>query len=80
MEIEFNGYIITIIVAGALFFASVIWALQWALKNGQLERFDQGARVIFSEDEPEGAQTDFFPGHSHQKTPQKPLPLTREKP
>jgi len=47
---------------GGLFFASVIAALAWAAKSGQLKNFDNGAKVIFDEDEPEGTQQDFFPG------------------
>jgi len=55
-------YLIILGVLGALFFCSVVVALVWAAKNGQLQNFEQGARVIFDEDEPEGEQQDFFPG------------------
>lgn len=55
-------YLILLGVLGLLFFSTVIAALVWAAKSGQLRNFDKGARVIFDEDEPEGEQTDFFPG------------------
>lgn len=43
--------------------ASAVYAFFWASKNGQLRDFDAQARSIFDEQEPEGVQTDFFPGH-----------------
>lgn len=58
---EFNGYIITIIMSGVLFFASVIMALYWASKKGMLRDFDAQAKCIFTEEEPIGKQIDFFP-------------------
>lgn len=58
---EFNGYIITIIITAILFFASVIVALYWASKKGMLKDFDEQAKSIFSEEEPIGQQIDYFP-------------------
>jgi len=59
---EWNLYLGIILVLGALFFASAIYALFWAVRNKQFQDFDRGARTIFSEDEPEGTHTDYFPG------------------
>ncbi len=59
---EWNLYLGVILVLGALFFASAVFALYWAARNRQFQDFDQGARTVFSDDEPEGTHTDFFPG------------------
>jgi len=56
-----TAYIGIIIVLGALFFVFVVGALYWSAKNGQWRDFDSAARSIFTDDEPEGVQTDFFP-------------------
>lgn len=61
---EWNIYLITIAGFGGLFFAVAVGALWWSAKSGQLRNFDQGARVVFTEEEPEGIQTDYFPGQS----------------
>ncbi|MEO0795746.1 MAG: hypothetical protein AAFX93_11310 [Verrucomicrobiota bacterium] len=61
---EWNVYLIIIFAFGGLFFASAVAALWWSAKNGQLRNFDQGARVVFTDEEPEGIHTDFFPGEA----------------
>ena len=40
---------------------TAIGALIWAIKSGQFQNIDEGARVIFDEDEPEGVVNDRFP-------------------
>lgn len=40
---------------------TAIGALLWALKSGQFQNINAGARVIFDEDEPEGVVNDRFP-------------------
>ena len=40
---------------------TAVWALVWAVSNGQMEHFAEGARTIFDDEEPEGAPTDRFP-------------------
>lgn len=40
---------------------TAIGALLWALKSGQFQDINAGARVIFDEDEPEGVVNDRFP-------------------
>ncbi|MDP0498543.1 MAG: cbb3-type cytochrome oxidase assembly protein [Verrucomicrobiota bacterium JB022] len=49
-------------VFASLFFFGGVFALYWAKKNNQFDNLEESARVIFDEDEPEGTQTDFFPG------------------
>jgi len=61
---EWNAYLWIIAALGGLFFASAVAALWWSAKNGQLRNFDQGARTVFTEEEPEGVHTDYFPGES----------------
>lgn len=51
---------------GALALGSAAWAIYafiWAAKNGQFRDLDAQSRSIFDEYEPEGTQTDHFPGH-----------------
>jgi nitrogen fixation-related uncharacterized protein len=51
-----------VIFASFLLFAlSVVLALAWALRNGQMKNFERGATAIFDPDEPIGAVTDSFP-------------------
>lgn len=45
-----------------LFLVSAVYALQWAVKNGQFKEFDKNAASIFDEEEPVGQPTDYFPG------------------
>ncbi len=46
------------IVAGA----TTVWILAWAIKQGEFKDLRAGARSIFSEEEPVGLVTDYFPG------------------
>ena len=46
------------------FGASAVWALVWAIRNGEMSDFRAGAESIFDEDEPVGKPTDAFPGKS----------------
>lgn len=49
-------------VIGVLMSISAVYAFFWASKNGEFRDFDRQARSIFDDTEPEGVQTDFFPG------------------
>lgn len=40
---------------------SAVFGLSWAVSNGQIGRFDAGARSIFDDEESEGMVTDTFP-------------------
>ena len=48
--------------AGLAFAAAAVLMLGWALRGGQFDNFQQGARSIFGPDEPIGEPTDSFPG------------------
>lgn len=56
-----NVHVLVMVLMGILFFSTGIFVLYWCVKTGQMSDFEEGARSIFSEDEPEGEQTDFFP-------------------
>ncbi len=58
---EWNIYLTVIFILGALFFASGIATLAWAARRGHFHHFNEQARVIFTEEEPEGVCTDSFP-------------------
>lgn len=45
-----------------VFGGSAVWALVWAIRNGQMSNFKAGAESIFDEEEPVGKPTDSFPG------------------
>jgi cbb3-type cytochrome oxidase maturation protein len=53
---------LVIFASFVLFALSVVLALAWALRNGQMQDFQRGATAIFDPDEPIGATTDAFPG------------------
>lgn len=59
---DWYPYILIGFILAGLFFASVLYAFNWAFKNGQFQELDKGASCIFDEEEPLGKQTDFFPG------------------
>ncbi len=61
---SWDGYLIFIAAMGAMFFTSAVLVLVWALKHKQFSKLNQGARVIFDEEEPEGVHTDYFPGEA----------------
>ncbi len=73
------------VVYGALFLialaisASAIYAFHWASKNGEFRDFDAQSRVIFDDKEPEGVQTDFFPGR-RPRLPASPSKAFRDQP
>lgn len=48
--------------SGLLFGATAVWALVWAIRNGEMSNFKAGAESIFDEEEPVGKPTDAFPG------------------
>lgn len=59
---EWHNYLLIVFLLGGLFFASAVYMLFWSARNRQFQDFDKGARSIFDDEEPEGDQTDFFPG------------------
>jgi nitrogen fixation-related uncharacterized protein len=50
-------YLIAFPVAVA-FLASAVYALKWSSKTGQLRNLEEGAKVIFDDEEPVGRPTD----------------------
>jgi cbb3-type cytochrome oxidase maturation protein len=52
----------TLLGSIVLFGGAAALAFGWALRNGQFENFERGARSIFGPDEPVGEPTDAFPG------------------
>ncbi len=60
---EWAAYIPVVLVALALL-ASAVYALSWAVKHRQFQQLEQGATVIFDDEEPMGRTTDHFPGHA----------------
>lgn len=59
---EISPYALVILALMVLFFVSSIYALYWSAKQGHFQNLDAGARSIFTPEEPEGQQTDYFPG------------------
>ncbi len=43
----------------ALIVASAVYGLYWASRKGQLRNLEQGAKIIFDDEEPIGRPTDF---------------------
>lgn len=62
---EISPYALVILGLMVVFFISSIYALYWSAKQGHFQDLEAGARSIFTPDEPEGQQTDFFPAKSH---------------
>jgi hypothetical protein len=52
-------------IAGTIATASVfaLLAFYWAAKHGHLRDVENGAKVIFDDEEPIGKPTDAFPGN-----------------
>ena len=47
-----------------VFGLSAVWALAYAIRNGEMRDFREGARSIFDADERIGRHTDSFPNES----------------
>jgi nitrogen fixation-related uncharacterized protein len=56
-----HPYILGLIAMGVLFGCTCLGAMFWAAKTGQFGEIEQGARCIFTPDEPAGAGPDRFP-------------------
>ena len=61
MDVDNYTRLIPLIFIGVIFFIVAVGALYWSAKKGQLRDFDQQAKTIFTEEEPEGELTDSFP-------------------
>jgi len=62
MDAESYTDLLPIIILGGVFFVSAIAMLYWTSKRGQLRDFDKQAKIIFTDEEPEGEISDSFPG------------------
>lgn len=61
MDVYDYKQLLPIILLGVAFFAVAITMLYWSARKGQLRDFDKQAKVIFTEEEPEGEVSDEFP-------------------
>lgn len=61
-----SNLLIIIVSFAALLLLSAAYALFWASRSGQLKDFEEGAKSIFSDEEPEGEMLDSFPGNGTQ--------------
>lgn len=53
--------------------ASAVYAFFWASKHGEFRDLEAQSRSIFDETEPEGVQTDFFPGKAPGRADTSPI-------
>ncbi|MBT61665.1 MAG: hypothetical protein CML13_00435 [Puniceicoccaceae bacterium] len=67
MDVDSYTNILPLIVLGVLFFIVAVSMLYWSAKKGQLRNFDSQAKVIFTEEEPEGEISDSFPSKKNKK-------------
>ena len=61
MPVENYIDLLPVILLGIVFFGSAVAMLYWSVRRGQLRDFDEQAKVIFTEEEPEGEISDHFP-------------------
>ncbi|MGB0408533.1 MAG: hypothetical protein ACPG3X_00175 [Opitutales bacterium] len=61
MDVDHYRELIPLIVLGTLFFTVAVSVLYWSSKRGHLRNFDDQAKTIFTDEEPEGQISDAFP-------------------
>ncbi len=61
MSVENYLSLLPLLLLAIFFFGVAISMFYWSVKKGQLKNFDQQARVIFTDEEPEGEISDQFP-------------------
>lgn len=61
MSVENYFSLLPILMLAIFFFGVAIAMFYWSAKKGQLKDFDNQARIIFTEEEPEGIVSDQFP-------------------
>jgi len=64
MDVESYTDLIPLIFLGVVFFIVAVSALYWSAKKGQFRNFNEQAKTIFTEEEPEGEVSDSFPTKS----------------
>lgn len=62
MDVDHYRELVPLIILGTIFFIVAVSALYWSAKKGQLRDFDDQAKTIFTDEEPEGQVSDAFPG------------------
>ncbi|MEM7790631.1 MAG: cbb3-type cytochrome oxidase assembly protein [Verrucomicrobiota bacterium] len=67
MDVESYTELVPLIMVAAFFFVSAVGAIYWASKRGQFRNFDEQARSIFTDEEPEGTVSDSFPDKKTKK-------------
>jgi cbb3-type cytochrome oxidase maturation protein len=67
MDAESYTDLIPLIFLGVVFFIVALSALYWTAKKGQLRDFDSQAKTIFTDEEPEGEISDYFPNKKNQE-------------
>jgi nitrogen fixation-related uncharacterized protein len=66
-----DAYLIGLFLISGLFLTIVVFALRWAVRTGQFRELDKASRVVFTDEEPEGVHTDFFPGKAGDKAKER---------
>tara|TARA_B100001093_G_scaffold500664_1_gene551420 strand:+ start:109 stop:300 length:192 start_codon:yes stop_codon:yes gene_type:complete len=61
MPVENYIDLLPVILLGIVFFGSAVAMFYWSARRGQLRDFDDQAKVIFTQEEPEGEISDHFP-------------------
>lgn len=59
-ESLWNWSLLVVFLLGVVFFGSAVYAFVWARRAQQFENFEEGARSIFNDEEPEGEVTESF--------------------
>jgi len=72
-----DDFIVYAVLLGSivLFGGAAILALSWAVRDGQFQNFERGAKTIFDPDEPIGEITDCFPDCETSRLPTPPKPM-----
>jgi cbb3-type cytochrome oxidase subunit 3 len=58
---ELSTYIVAAFLIGGCFFICALLVLVWAWRRGQFFNLNEGAVIIFDDDEPVGMTMDKFP-------------------
>ena len=61
MSVENYLSLLPLLLLAIFFFGVAIAMFYWSARKGQLKDFDQQARGIFTDEEPEGEISDHFP-------------------
>ena len=75
-----NAYYILVFSALVLLTVAVIVGWIWAVRSGQMRKLNEGARIIFDDDEPVGEMTDAFPGEARRDSQGRKVDIPEETP